>query len=441
MIDWQASATLTAALAADPAAGLEAVQAAAAATPAFRNRDFELTPSAVLLDGARAREFAGQVAGYVAVLNRLLVLYRQEPRIRQFLRLSPVAHRLITAGPPERDEVAVCRLDGYLALDDQRVRVLEHNADAPAGTLFTPRINAMVDRVHRELGVDRAMSPALRLDQDGLFAQFLIDRARVVTGDRTPRVAVLQPEGLANVESAELVGALAERGAEAFLADPRAVEASASGVRFGGRPVDLCWNKVNTALWQELVEPVPDVVDRWAAALAREDFLHLNCMGSRYVAENKLALALLRRPWLAELLEPDERQVVELLLPVAHRLGDGDGPTRAELRLRAPEYVLKMPYDIRGDGVTIGRGADRREWLDALVTGWREHHLAQRFVPPTAFPVLHADGLVRPLSISLDTFVFGGRPVGFGAKASSGDKVNVFRGGRKIAVRVCEEGS
>jgi hypothetical protein len=100
-----------------------------------------------------------------------------------------------------------------------------------------------------------------------------------------------------------------------------------------------------------------------------------------------------------------------------------------------------MHYDIRGDGVTIGRSADRTDWLAAITDGWHQHHLAQQFIAPTQLPVLHADGVIRPLSVSLDTFVFGGQPVGFGAKASSGDKVNVFRGGRKIAVRVCDEES
>ena len=42
------------------------------------------------------------------------------------------------------------------------------------------------------------------------------------------------------------------------------------------------------------------------------------------------------------------------------------------------------------------------------------------------------------MKVSLDTFVFGGRFIGFGAKASNNERVNVFQGGRKLAVRVAE---
>ena len=39
---------------------------------------------------------------------------------------------------------------------------------------------------------------------------------------------------------------------------------------------------------------------------------------------------------------------------------------------------------------------------------------------------------------SLDSFVFGGRLCGLGSKAGLGHKVNLFQGGRKLAVRVYE---
>jgi hypothetical protein len=42
---------------------------------------------------------------------------------------------------------------------------------------------------------------------------------------------------------------------------------------------------------------------------------------------------------------------------------------------------------------------------------------------------------VVPMTASLDSFMFGGCLHGLGSKAGTGYKVNVFQGGRKLAVR------
>jgi hypothetical protein len=58
-------------------------------------------------------------------------------------------------------------------------------------------------------------------------------------------------------------------------------------------------------------------------------------------------------------------------------------------------------------------------------------------VPPVAYPVVQFEGPIAvPMSISLDSFVLGGRFRGFGSKASLQARVNVFRGGRKLAAHV-----
>jgi hypothetical protein len=111
---------------------------------------------------------------------------------------------------------------------------------------------------------------------------------------------------------------------------------------------------------------------------------------------------------------------------------------------RQGELVLKVPFDIRGDGVTMGRSTPRGAWLERTAGAARDGGIVQRLVEPSRYPVVSvdlADGQgdgVRAgaMRVSCDTFIFGGRFSGFGAKASLAEKVNVFQGGRKVSVVV-----
>jgi hypothetical protein len=79
-------------------------------------------------------------------------LTRQLPELRRWYALGPAAESLIDADRHLPDEVTICRLDGYLEQGTERLHLLENNADAPAGTLFSARINRLVGELLDELG-------------------------------------------------------------------------------------------------------------------------------------------------------------------------------------------------------------------------------------------------------------------------------------------------
>lgn len=437
MIDRAATARAQRLLAADPIRVDRELAVVLATAPPVQNRPFPLPASALFVRQDAALRHRGTVEAYVGLLDRMLVLYRTEPEVRAFFGLSPHAERLVLAGPAECDRVEVARLDGYLEATTERLRFLENNADAPAGSLFTPRVNAVVDEVHHRLGVPVRRAGSFAFDDDTAFARFLIERgeAHGLHADGM-RVAVLQLRDAASVECRELVDLLGRLGVQAFLADPRAIEVAVDGVSFADRRADLCWNKVNTEQWRRLVEPDANLVELWCRALRHDSFLHINPMAARYVAENKLALALLQEPRFAPHFDARERELVADVLPWSRRLG----AATADLELReAHDLVLKAPYDIRGDGVTVGHAVDDTSWSAALDAARREGHLVQAYVRPAVAQVWTPEGGFRPMAVSLDSFVWGGRFVGFGAKAGTGPKVNVYQGGRKLAVRVMQE--
>jgi hypothetical protein len=108
------------------------------------------------------------------------------------------------------------------------------------------------------------------------------------------------------------------------------------------------------------------------------------------------------------------------------------------LRTRKSELVVKQQYDIRGDGVTVGRSSGEALWNANVEANWNTGAVVQRYVPPAQYPVVLGDSRCEPvnMNVSLDSFVFNGGLTGLGAKASVHDKVNVFQGGSKLSVIV-----
>lgn len=442
LIDWPAALLAAHAAVARPADTRRATEHAVAAGPVFRNKEFPLSPVPVLVRAEWAERLAPLLTRYVDLLGKVVALFRTRREVRDFYGLGPTAELLVDADRAVGDAPWVCRLDGYLEAGSERLRVLENNADSPAGTLFTARINDVVARI-------RSSSPhAMTYTGEHRFLDALRAAARAAAERDAgrcadpSRIAILQPADAPNVESVELVECLRAAGVDAVLADPRAIEVDGDRVRFDGKVVDLCWNKVNTVSWPAYCAD-PDFVDRWAHAVRDTAMVHVNPFGARYVAENKLTLAFVQQPEFADLFTAGERALVAELLPWSRKLtpdavdDDGGGPLADRLLADPREFVLKQPYDIRGDGVTIGHDCAPDAWRDAVAAGLRAGHLVQRRVAPSGYPVVRAGSdQVQTMPISLDAYLFGGRVAGFGSKASRNAKVNVFQGGQKLAVHV-----
>ncbi|ACY13674.1 hypothetical protein [Haliangium ochraceum] len=395
---------------------------------AFQNTPYRLARVPLLVDAAAIAAARAQVEAYVGALDRLLAAYIESANTRAWFGLSSAGEDLILAGGRDNARVRVCRLDGYVDTagpsSKERLRILENNADAPAGTLFTPRLNLFA---RRHWGV--SAEPRLPMERsEAPFLDFLVAAAR----RESPRIAVLQEAGKSNRESVEVVAALAARGVAAELADPRDLEASSHGFVLHGDLVDVIWNKINTVSWDQFVRERPALVTAWCRALETGATVHVNGFAARYVAEAKTALAYLQRPAFLAGLEPAARGAVSALLPPSPRL---DEDTLALALRERSGLVLKQRYDIRGDGVTIGRAVSEEVWHERVREAMGTGAIIQAYVEPTRAPVLF-DGDTEPVELrhSLDWFLFDGRVVGLGSKANQGFKVNLFQGGTKLPV-------
>lgn len=431
-------------------AAARTVDAALSSAPCFQNRAFPFSPLPLLIRGGAAENLRPALTAYLDLLGTAVRHYREHPEVRRWYGLPAAADRLINADPGPSDAPWVCRLDGYLERNTERLVVLENNADAPAGTLFTARINTLAERICTTVaGTAPRLSPLTYRGRD-LFLNALLAGARAAgaaTGKTADpqHVAVLQPAGAANRESREMVAEFQNRGFHAYLADPRELRVAGGRARFGTRPVDLCWNKVNTVGWNDMAGDAV-FVRAWERALRDTPLVHLNSFGARYVAENKATLAFLQEPEFAALFTDEQRCLAARLLPWTRRITptattDGQEELLVDHLLeRQAEFVTKEPYDIRGDGVTIGYAVSRGEWSAAVRRGVEHGHIAQRRIQPTHYPVITpGSDQVAMMPVSLDTYLLDGQIAGFGAKASHNAKINIFQGGQKLAVHVLEE--
>jgi uncharacterized circularly permuted ATP-grasp superfamily protein len=447
LIDWGTALEAAARLAAAGPRLARAIERAQAAAPVFRNRDYPLSPLPLFLRDSAVTRVGHQLEDYVRLLEKAAALYLADKGVRAWYGLPPSATELIEAeaagqGRDRATRIGVCRLDGYLERDGERLRVLENNADAPAGTLFTPRVHTVVRSV-----LDAAAVPVPPHAAGTVpYEAALLDAvgpglAEARRQGRAPSLAVLQPRGAENRESLEMTAAFRALGVDAFVADPREVTVRAGRARVGGRAIDACWNKVNTVAWQRLAHSDPNLTSRWRRVLRESDLFHLNPFLVRCVAESKLTLAMVQEPRFAPLFTAAERALAAGLLPWSRRVEPGGGlPER--LLEHQHDYVLKEPYDIRGDGVTIGGAVSRSQWAEAVGRAVKDAGVVQRYVAPAAYPVLsagaHGDERIQVVAmpVSLDTYVLRGQVAFLGSKASLKPRVNVFQGGQKLSVHV-----
>lgn len=414
--------------------------------PRFQNISYPLALPPLLLDAKSLDRIRQQTESYVELLEKVIFLYRRDPEVRAFFGFDRNANKLIEAEGDLPRAISICRLDGYVKHGSDALQILENNADCPAGTLFTTRLN----RVIRELVSEILYAPPLLpMDNDDSFIDTLVRACSMRYGqDARIHAVVLQPYGLGNVESEEIAKFLRKLGYECSVVDPRVLQLSNEGLIWEGQRIDLVWNKINTSVWNQIVADNPEIVDTFTHVL--ENFhrpIILNSFSSRYIAEAKTSLAIMHDPRFSNRFLPQEKKLIEELIPWTTRLDeqpivkfDGKEWVLADLlRERQFDLVIKQQYDIRGEGVTIGRDVSASLWHDIIASSWGRGAVAQRYVTPERYPVqcIGFDTFSK-LNISLDCFVFDGKLVGLGAKASNTNKVNLFQGGTKLAVIVVE---
>lgn len=412
--------------------------------PIFRNVAYALSATPIVIDKRWHHDHQASMGAYLTLLEKTILLCLRHRELSDYLGHSDIDRAFIATPLRAKRFITICRLDGYVDRACGQLKLLEHNSDSPAGILFSPRLNALVEHLWARFG-----NISLR---DHLGAHQFDDTAQVqsifasAVGSEDSTLAILQESGKANTESPEMATQFSNAGLESCVTDPRDIEMGKDGIFSNSKRIGAFWNKINTVYWQRFIERNPNQIDKWLRILNDGDVSHLNHFGARLVTENKRCLALLQEERFSHYFSDTERELISRMHPWARKfesgksvLWRGEKLDMVDLARAHPEsFVIKEPYDIRGDGVTIGRGCTSTDWKSKVDAAQHEGYVLQEYIAPTQLPVAHADERTA-MSIcnsSLDTFMFEGKVVGYGAKVSTNHHVNLFKGGRKVAVLV-----
>jgi hypothetical protein len=414
----------------------------------FRNVDYPLAPRLLVVSAGLWHEAERLGRRMIEILERVIDRYLADEETRRFFMLRPQAEELASLDPGYGRRIRISRFDTFLTDGFRRWQILENNTDCPAGTLFTGFVTAVVRSVPT-LQQFLAGLPSLREDPIAgpeAFVRTLLGAfAEFSQGDAPPGLTcLLQPDGRASPEVRELAKLLEARGLRAAVADPRQLAYRHGRLRLDGMPVDLVWNKINTVYFEQLDG---GAIAGLVEACRDRTVCHVNSFAARYVTESKLCLAFLSDPRFRPGFGAEDRELLDAAIPWTRRLEDsvvsygGETCDLRELALaRQEELVIKAAYDIRGDGVTIGRAVPPAEWRQRIESCWGRPFVLQEYVKPPELRVPRRGDAPATKRFSLDLFMFDGQFQGFGSKMSEGEKLNLFQGGSKLPVLALADG-
>jgi hypothetical protein len=410
----------------------------------FRNVGYPLFPRLAIVSSAffEAARYLGETM--LQVLEKVIRVFESDSETQEFFRLTPEARDLAAINPGYARRIRISRFDTLLDTASGTLKILENNTDCPAGVIFTGRVMQLMLQMptlvrfierHAVLRED----PIRKADA---FIETLLDVFQEFRGAHVypASVCLLQPRGRVTNEVRAISRILTDRGLKSVVADPRDMVFTGGALYAGGMPVELIWNKINTVDFEKL-DPAA-AMESLLEACRKRVVCHVNSFQARYVTESKLCLAYLLDPRFHKHFTSDELAMVRQAIPWTRRLADCDVEYRGqkwEVRQLAIEqreqFVLKAAYDIRGDGVTIGRATDSQTWRQLIERCWDRAYVLQEYVEPPKLPVPErSDHSWAWKKFSLDLFMFNGRFQGFGSKIADGEKLNLFQGGSKLPV-------
>jgi uncharacterized circularly permuted ATP-grasp superfamily protein len=296
-------------------------------------------------------------------------------------------------------------------------------------------------RLFRELPIFRSFErdgEVGYLGAEEALVRGVVRQWRASGGTGRPRIAIADwAEAETRGDEEILREAFAARGFECVVADPRAMEVHRGRLHALGAPVDLVYRR---AVLSELVGREIEV-QAFMGAYRHRLCPFVNSFRSR-ITEDKAFLAVLTDEAFSHLLTPEERTLVDRVLPWTRRLEERrtrkagvDIDLVPYVLAQRESLVLKPGHEYGGREVIVGSEVSWPEW-DAAVRGalggaWV---VQERVTPPEEpFPVFEGGELrIVPLRVNHGPFCVAGEPAGAVARASSKPVVNVSVGGASV---------
>ena len=350
------------------------------------------------------------------------------------LGLSADERALIQIDPGYDDATVVSRLDTYF---DERPRVLEYNADSPAGMSYQAGQAALV----RALPVMERFASEYRLEElraDIALRETLLDvwsrfaQRKGIGKNTTPRIAIVDLAAAATSAEFQLVAKdLADHGVRSVIATPEDLSYHEGSLLAFGQRVDLVYKRLLVADFLSRYDLKHPLVRAYADGAV--------CVASSFrcvISHKKKALFALREPSRASWFTQQQRSAIEEYVAPTWPLY---ACSRSELEAMRSEYVLKPNDAHGGENVVLGWECDEGQWRQALDAAGDGDYVIQERVAPTRgrYPLFDADApaqgaTLRTVIEDCNAYVFRGALGGILTRLSDAAVINVSRGGQAI---------
>lgn len=365
---------------------------------------------------AVAERVANLISSAHSLVERIVELYPTHPHIQSVVSLPPSLHADALnseAAGMQRTVVDLCRMD-FLLTADGAPMLLEVNANCPGGV-----INAGESSRQWRLALGCMAGepfPAQPFEEDDWLARGLIQAYRSA-GLPTERAAVAFDRSGWRHEVADIAQSFRRQGVATIEVDPRDIEEDPS--LLGDRPIG--YQKISIQRLIELSTEAP----RYFHQLRTGQFNVQNGHAARFIADNKLCLAVLSDPEFAEYFEASAYSLVQRHIPWSRNVARCSWQELQTISRHPERYVLKHPLSTRGVGVIVGRSAGSR-WGAAMAQAKAEQWLVQEFVETRRVERWPGQA---PMSHDISTFCLAGRFVGAFSRGAPDQKTNVGQGG------------
>lgn len=368
------------------------------------------TPSA-------ARWITTVTADLVRCLQYLVEVCRSDRSLQRHLSLPPFVLKDITSDTNKASgTVDLARIDLMLPAEEP-VQAIESNANCPGGLHFAGVAAHQWRILATEAGI-RLPAP-LPHERPGWLADWYLSLCCMATRERPECVALLYDHATNSLEMPEFAAALRERGIRVVTGDPRSLTRDgARGVKLDGIRIKHGYLKLSMrrfAEWRPMLDPLVD-------AIVSGQLFVQNGLRARWIADNKLCLAVISDPQMHDLLPTKLREAVMPIVPWSRAVAGLPDSELDSIATNKDRFVLKTPYGTRGQGVTVGSAVDASTWATALKDAVRENWLVQRNILTATLD----EGTVRhDLSIGVARDVIGAL-----ARSGTSSRLNVAQGSR-----------
>lgn len=331
------------------------------------------------------------------------------------------------------------RLDTFFLQDEGILKIVEYNAETPAGIGYGDVLADVFD----ELEILKRFSEKYHVQQIRSLhslSDALIVGYRAWGGNaEKPQIAILDWTEVPTLNEHEITRVHLEKlGYPAKLVDPRLLDYRGGQLYAGDFRVDMIYKRV---LYSELIKVMG--MDNPVVRAMKDGNVYITNSISAKMLAKKASLALLSDERHQHLYSSDEREAIEKFIPWTRVIEDRKTIYKGQeidlleyVAEHRDEFTLKPNDDYGGSGVILGWEASADAWESKLKLALEKPHVVQEKVRVVErnFPMwLNGSVDISPRFVDADPYIFNGTTVdGVLTRLSPLALLNVTAGGGSV---------